>query len=136
MEFRLIQEDYLDDPWKILVCCILLNRTTGRAVKEILPGLFSTYPTPEDMMEAEWLELYDSIAHLGFGHKRVLYLTEMSKVYASARHCGHELHLDVASLPGCGKYAQDCWDLLVLKKTPDGVTDKELLKYMRRDGLV
>ena len=44
---RLIQEDYLDDPWKMMVCCILLNQTTNQQVRKVLLPLFEVIPNPE-----------------------------------------------------------------------------------------
>ena len=40
----LIQEDYPNDPWKMLVCCILLNQTNNRAVRPILDSVFELIP--------------------------------------------------------------------------------------------
>ena len=49
----LLQEIYQDDPWKMLVCCILLNLTKRQQVDGIRHELFSKYPTEYEMMEAD-----------------------------------------------------------------------------------
>jgi endonuclease III len=43
---KLIQEDYLNDPWKMLVCCILLNQTTNQQVRKVLQAVFELIPNP------------------------------------------------------------------------------------------
>lgn len=135
--YRLIQEDYLDSRWKILVCCILLNRTQGCTVRKLLPDLFGEYPGPRAMANANACRLYNMVSHLGFGERRTQALICMSKIYADVSDAGHELFLDVRKLPGCGQYAADCWDLLVLRKKPaHEVTDKELRKYMERENML
>ena len=48
----LLQEIYQDDPWKMLVCCILLNLTKRQQVDEVRHALFTKYPTEYEMKEA------------------------------------------------------------------------------------
>ena len=45
----LLQEVYQDDPWKMLVCCILLNVTHRRQVDKVRDKLFTRYPTATQM---------------------------------------------------------------------------------------
>ena len=48
----LLQEVYQDDAWKMLVCCILLNLTKRTQVDIIRDELFTLYPTPNKMKNA------------------------------------------------------------------------------------
>ena len=38
--YRLVQEDYQGDPWRIVVCCLMLNRTRGEIVKPVAKTFF------------------------------------------------------------------------------------------------
>lgn len=40
--FGLIEEVLYHDPWKLLVACMLLNKTTGRAVRLTTPNSLVT----------------------------------------------------------------------------------------------
>ena len=61
----LLQEIYQDDPWKMLVCCILLNLTKRQQVDGIREELFNKYPTEYEMMEADEKELSEILQPLG-----------------------------------------------------------------------
>ena len=61
----LLQEIYQDDPWKMLVCCILLNLTKRQQVDEVRHELFTKYPTEYEMMEANEDELANILQPLG-----------------------------------------------------------------------
>jgi len=53
----LIQEDYLDNPWKMMVCCILLNQTNNKQVRPILSSVFELIPNPYlllDVIPKDW----------------------------------------------------------------------------------
>ncbi len=102
---NLVQEPYFGDEWKILVCCILLNLTTHKQVRKVLPGLFKKYPEPDFMALAEEEELRVILQPLGLSNKRAKTLVRFSKEY---------LTLDWATakdLYGCGKYADDAWHI-------------------------
>ena len=75
----LLQEIYKDNPWQMLVCCMLLNLTHRRQVDKIRSELFYRWPTPEKMMEADQEELAKLLKPLGFYNKRAKSLVKMSK---------------------------------------------------------
>ena len=70
IERPLLQEIYRDDPWKMLVCCILLNLTQRKQVDGIRHELFSKYPTEYEMIEANEDELSELLKPLGLYRKR------------------------------------------------------------------
>ncbi|RYF33356.1 MAG: hypothetical protein EOO38_30230, partial [Cytophagaceae bacterium] len=78
---RLIQHDYVDDPWKVLVCCLLLNRTGGQQVRNVIKEFFGKYPTPEAMLAAEHDEVVGVIKPLGLYNRRAKLLKEFSQDY-------------------------------------------------------
>jgi len=103
--WNLVQEPYFGDEWKILVCCILLNLTTHKQVRKILPRFFERYPSPYSMVVAAEDELKECLQPLGLANKRAKTLIRFSSEYlASQWETASELH-------GCGKYADDAWHI-------------------------
>ena len=102
---NLVQESYFGDEWKILVCCILLNLTTHKQVRKVLPFLFKRYPEPDFMALADEEELRLLLQPLGLSNKRAKTLMRFSKEYlTSSWTTASDLH-------GCGKYADDAWHI-------------------------
>ena len=122
----LIQEDLWPDEWKILVSCILLNRTTRKQVEKVLPSLFSAFPDAASMSSADQDSLSQIIARLGFKNRRAKTLIEFSKKYLA------KTWSDAGELPGVGDYARSAWIIfcknLLPKKEP---VDHALVKYYR-----
>lgn len=118
---KLIQHEYLDNPWKMMIACVLLNRTTGTKVREVLPDLFVKYPTPYRMLEADLDDLYEIVRPLGFGDQRATRLVMLSHHAAKGRVVG--------TWPGIGRYAMDSWFIFVCGQWMPA-DDKELRSYM------
>lgn len=126
----LLQEIYKDNPWQMLVCCMLLNLTHRRQVDKIRSELFYRWPTPEKMMEADQEELAKLLKPLGFYNKRAKSLVKMSKQWVYRHRC----QLKVSDLHGIGEYAMDSYNIFVMNKipkSPDMVQDKVLKQYIR-----
>ena len=122
--YNLLQEIYIDDPWKIMVCCMLLNQTTRRQVDGIRNEFFSKWSDPELMTTADPKEVSALLYSLGFYNKRAKALIQMSKDWQNKDwRRPIELH-------GIGKYAQDSWDIFVEGKLPNRVEDHILSKYV------
>ena len=66
----LLQEIYQDDPWKMMVCCILLNLTKRQQVDIIRQELFQMYPTPYAMVNSDEYYLSHLLQPLGLYNKR------------------------------------------------------------------
>ena len=96
----LLQEVYQEDPWKMLICCILLNLTHRRQVDKVRDKLFARYPTAVQMAFALEDELSEMLKPLGFYNKRAVTLKRMSLEYVRG-------FTDVNQLYGVGKYAND-----------------------------
>ena len=96
--WNLVQEPYFGDEWKILVCCLLLNLTTHKQVRKILPDLFQKYPSPKHMSSADEDHLKSLLVPLGLSNKRTKTLIRFSREFL-------EKDWKTASeLYGCGKY--------------------------------
>jgi methyl-CpG-binding domain protein 4 len=110
--WSLIQEDLWPDEWKILISCILLNRTTRKHVEPVLPVLFQKYPDARAMSCASHSELSNIIAPLGFKNRRAETLIKMSKHYLDKKWS------HAKELPGIGEYGAAAWEMFCLQKIP------------------
>lgn len=119
----LLQEIYQPDGWKMLTCCMLLNLTNRKQVDTIRDELFSKYPTPKDMMNANQSELAELLKPLGLYNRRAKSLKKMSEGYVKGFKSVDELY-------GIGQYAMDSWEIFQNNNTDVNPTDKVLLSYL------
>ena len=119
----LLQEIYQQDGWKMLTCCMLLNLTNRKQVDTIRDELFSKYPTPKDMMNANQSELAELLKPLGLYNRRAKSLKKMSEGYVKG-------FISVDELYGIGQYAKDSWEIFQNSNTNINPTDKVLLAYL------
>ena len=124
----LLQEIYLTDPWKMLVCCMLVNLTNRIQVDTVRDKLFNVYPTPQDMMRAKHSDLVDIIKPLGLYNTRADRLIKMSEGYVKGFKSVDELY-------GIGQYAKDSWEIFQNKNNNIKPTDKVLQEYLRQEAL-
>jgi methyl-CpG-binding domain protein 4 len=120
---RLIQEDYLDDRWKMVVCCILLNQTTNQQVRKILTPLFDLIPSPEDCLLAETHKISEIIRSTGFHNVKAERIKKMSQKWVDGIS-------NPSELPGVGKYAIESWEIFVNGRTDFVPSDKKLRAYL------
>ena len=126
IERPLLQEIYQEDPWKMLVCCILLNLTLRKQVDGIRHELFSKYPTEYEMMEANEDELSEILRPLGLYRRRAKTLIKFSWMWVNG-------FTDVMELHGVGKYAKDSWEIFQMNNMNVVPTDKVLLEYLHQE---
>ena len=119
----ILQEIYQDDGWKMLTCCMLLNLTNRKQVDTIRDELFSRYPTPQVMMNANQSELANLLKPLGLYNRRAKSLKKMSEGYVKGFKSVDELY-------GIGQYAMDSWEIFQNNNTDVNPTDKVLLSYL------
>lgn len=121
--FRLLQDIYKNDPWKMLVCCIMLNLTTRKQVDKIRHKLFKKYPNPRDLANAAVSELSKMLTPLGMQNKRAATLIRFSLEYLDGFSDPSELH-------GIGKYAKDSWEIFQHNNFNVQPNDKVLNLYL------
>jgi len=121
---RLIQEDYTDDPWKMMVSCILLNQTSNTQVRPILNSLFNFIPDPISCISVSEEDIAALIKTTGFQNTKAKRIKKMASVWITGFSKPSEL-------PGIGKYGNDSWDIFINKEIPENVTDKKLLLYIK-----
>lgn len=120
---RLIQHDYLDNRWKMLICCILLNQTTNQQVRKILDPLFELIPDPESCVNADPTKIAEIIKPTGLYNIKANRMQKLSRKWLD----GFSHPTD---LPGVGKYAMESWDIFVNNRTDFIPSDKKLKLYL------
>jgi endonuclease III len=120
----LIQEDYLDNPWKMMVCCILLNQTNNKQVRPILSSVFELIPDPISTIGCDPERLAAVIKTTGFQNVKASRIIKLSQKWVD----GFD---DVLTLPGIGRYGRDSWEIFVKGNLNLDVTDKKLDAYLK-----
>lgn len=121
----LLQEIYKDNPWKMLVGCILLNQTWRKQVDTVRDDLFQRWPDAASMSEADPHEIATIIKPCGLQNRRAKFLVQFSRAWKDWPE-----GTDLMKYPGIGKYAVDSYRIFVEETTNIEVNDKELKKYL------
>lgn len=122
--FLLLQEIYNEYPWRVLICCIMLNCTSRKQVDLVRDKFFEKYPDPTSARDADSLEMSELIAILGFKNKRTATIKRFSNDWLSQEWC------EPNELYGIGKYAQDSWEIFQKGNLDVEPTDGVLKKYL------
>lgn len=133
--YALLEEELYQDPWKLLISCMLLNKTSATQVRQVIWKLFERYPTPHSMVAALNDDLEQLLQPLGLFRKRAQALRLFSRDYIEKDWS------DPRELYGIGTYASDAYTIFCVPGgwrtvKPD---DKDLKLYVdflqRTDGL-
>ncbi|WP_300767298.1 endonuclease III [uncultured Bifidobacterium sp.] len=91
-------------PFELLVATILSAQTTDKRVNTVTPTLFSRFPTPADLAQADPEDVEDIIHPLGFYHAKARNLLAMSTMLVE-RFDGVVPHSmdELTALPGVGR---------------------------------
>ena len=119
----LIQEEYLENPWRMMVCCICLNQTNNKQVRPILDILFSIIPDPVSAISCEKERISECLKSTGFQNIKADRIKKMSQKWID----GFE---NPSELPGIGKYGQDSWDIFINGNMRRETSDKKLGIYL------
>lgn len=120
----LIQEDYVQDPWKMLVCCILLNQTNNKQVRRVLDSVFELIPDPYSASSCEEKNLAAVIKTTGFHNLKASRIKLLSQKWLN----GFD---DPKELPGIGQYGKDSWEIFINKNRRVKPQDKKLQAFLR-----
>lgn len=134
-EPQLLQARYRADPWRVLICCALLNRTSRRRVDPVVEPLFAEYPDAERMAHARVSEVRALIKPLSASMVKARELVELSDSWVTIGSLSSSSLLptikEVSVLPGVGKYATDSYSLFVLNNMAIHPNDRELKRWLR-----
>lgn len=111
-------------PWRVLVCCALLNRTGRAQVRPMFEELFASYPTPGHVVRGAPMgrSLSELLRPLGLWRRREALLVALSEDYAAGK--------PVQDCRGVGRYALDARAIFVEGRTDVRPTDHFLKPYL------
>jgi len=125
---RLLQEQLAATPWRMLVACLLLNRTRGTQVRRVVWALLRAWGGPGGLVGVSdaWLEAI--LRPLGLWRRRACLLRRFDRALAEG--------VPLGNLPGVGAYARDSLRIFVDGDIDVEPTDGLLAAYVRwrRDG--
>jgi endonuclease III len=136
---RPLQERHAADPWRLLVCCTLMNLAPGARAEPVAAAIFEAWPTPERLARAPETRLQALLRPLGMWRRRADTLRRLSAEY---RHSGTDACTPaevVRALHGVGAYAADSWAIFVEGRLDVEPADRELRRRLAalralRDG--
>ncbi|KAF2157132.1 DNA glycosylase, partial [Myriangium duriaei CBS 260.36] len=140
-KFGLVQERLWNEPYKLLIAVMFLNKTKGQHAMPIFRQMMERYPLPQDLAQAEMADVCEMIYHLGLQTQRAKKFIKFATAWiaeppeAGRRHRtlhypnigdGKEVKpgevlddaadcagaLEIGHLPGCGPYAWDSWRIV------------------------
>jgi methyl-CpG-binding domain protein 4 len=112
------------DPWRLLVACVLQNKTPGPRAEAAYFALVADYSTPEALARADVADLEERLRPLGLWRRRARVLVELS------RRCVTRDWSDPRELPGVGPYARDSYEIFVRGNLDVTPTDRFLRRYL------
>ncbi len=121
---RLLQELVDGDPWRLLVACILQNKTPGPRAEAAFFALLREYPSAEALAAADVASLEARLRPLGLWRRRARTLVALSRRFVEGGWT------DPRELPGVGRYAHDSYDIFVNGHLDLEPTDRFLQRYL------
>ncbi len=120
---KIIQEEYANDPWKVLVCCILLNQTSNKQVRPLIENFFKKWPNSKSLIWEDDLVISDFIKTTGFQNVKAKRIKNFSSAWESGVR-------DPFKFPGIGDYGREAWRIFVTKDISFIPKDKKLKMYL------
>lgn len=123
--------------WRMLVGCAMLNQTTRAQVDAVWPEFFRRWPdsVAAAVTAGDWMgerQMQQVLRPCGLALRKTLTIQKMSRQWTDHFLKHGEIPEHVLHLYGCGKYADDSYQLFVVGNWDVVPTDKELLAYMGR----
>lgn len=106
-----------------MICCICLNLTNIKQVRQVILEFFAKYPDPETCAKADPEQLSMLIRPLGLYNRRARTMIKLSDAFLKPWD-------SVYDLPGVGKYAADSYRIFVDGKMDVDPSDEKLQKYV------
>lgn len=129
----LLQENYMNCPWRLLVSCVLMSRVSSTKVKtQAIEGFFDRFPTPTSVLKAKPSDIFEIIKPLGLFPTR-----HRSVVEVSTRFLTMSEPFDVGLQPelkiyGIGAFGVDSFNIFCRNQAMNtNPQDKSLAGYCR-----
>ena len=120
-----------DDPWRVLVAEVLLQRSRGKTVAKVYEELFRRWPNALSMSSARESSIATVIRPLGLV-RRASTLRAMAKEVTRLGGVPADLE-SLVSLPGVGRYAANATLVVAFRKRAavvDGVSARVYRRYL------
>jgi endonuclease-3 len=123
------------NPFELLAATILSAQSTDARVNMVTPALFARYPTPEDLAQAEPLEVEELVHSTGFYRNKTKSLIGMAQVLVERFDGGVPTSMeDWVTVPGVGRKTAN-----VVRSVAQGLpglpVDTHVLRVSHRLGL-
>jgi hypothetical protein len=153
--FGLLEELFRDDPWRLLLSTIMLNRTTRCQVDVVLYKFLQKWPHATSAANADETEMADVILPMGLRFRRAQGIIRFSKEWLEllerratalnkesscatdkmAESLGRKAAFsltkeEVKKLYNCGDYAYDAYRIFILGDVNAVTTDHALQIYV------
>lgn len=122
--FGMLQEEFVDDPWKLLVACSLLNLTNVRQVWGVIDELFEQFPSWKAVNDSSYHTLCSILRPLGLYNRRARGIIKLSAVWPDKDD------ERLRALPTVGQYAWASYEIFINDNLQVETTDKELTRYL------
>ena len=149
--FGLIEELFVNDPWRLLLSTIMLNRTTRAQVDPVLHDFLELWPRSKDAAVADVGAVGDVVAPLGIHRKRAAAIVRFSGEYLalldsddggyggggpekcemrSEERAFRLLDEEILGLYWCGPYALCAYQIFIKRQLDVPVMDHALHMYV------
>ncbi len=133
--FGLIEELFQNNPWRLLISTILLNRTYREQVDFIMHRLLDKYGDSKSMESAQSNIISDIIRPIGIRYRRAETLIRFSREYNCLIVRNNDpfklTYDDIMGLYGCGEYAAQAYIIFIRKEYDNiSVSDHALQYYV------
>lgn len=140
----LLEELFCDDPWRLLISTIFLNRTSRVQVDVVLYNFLERWPTAADVAVARPEDIGVVISPIGMRDKRARGLIRFSNEYLQLLEARSKVpkqgqkttcyaynlsEKDILSLYHCGDYAFAAYKLFIRRDTRTDHEDHALHSY-------
>ena len=120
-----------DDPWRVLVAEVLLQRSRGKTVAKVFEELFRRWPDAAALSRAREVSIATVIRPLGLVRRAAMLRMMAGEV---ARRGGVPSEsAELLALPGVGRYAANATRVVAFEKRApvvDGVTARVYRRYL------
>lgn len=125
----MIQDIYRAEPWKMVVCTILLNQTSGIQVKKMMRRFFKRFDSIEKICISETSDISSEIEELGLQNVKA---DRIKSFCEYIRYRDRFYEENVSNMPGAGEYSEESIDVFVRRNIDREVSDKEIKRYLDR----
>ena len=134
LRLGLLEELLADNPWRLLLSTIMLNRTSRVQVDHVLFEFLQRWPTPQMVVSASTEVISGVVRSLGLGNKRAQGIQRFSSDYLALSETKSDpfslSEEDVTGLHHCGAYAYDAYCIFIQRNIAVLPEDLVLASYV------